>query len=250
MAKIKLDSQTEKTIKTDNVYRYKNHKKNFWQSILYAIIPFLIYGFMIFLSWYCNQLLNKPGTNYPEIPLDTKIPLVPWFVYPYFLTFPVGIVAFFYMAYSNKKALFNLFLTLVISYAISGIIYFFWQTEMIKPVLEANSFTEKFLLWTWGSCNPTCCFPSQHCFMAIATIIACLSSGKKMNIFFKIFAIIMGILIILATVFLKQHFVMDFVASLVIMVPIYFTVKLCNFGNWAKHKTYKKYKAIAKKDND
>ena len=27
MAKIKLDSQTEKTIKTDNVYRYKNHKK-------------------------------------------------------------------------------------------------------------------------------------------------------------------------------------------------------------------------------
>lgn len=221
---------------------HKVHRKNFWGRITYAVIPFLIFVVTLLVTYFGNQLLNRPGTNYPELPIDAQIPLVPWFVYFYFLTFPLGLVTFFYLAYTNKRRLYDLFLTLVISFAISGVIYFFWQTEMTKPVLEPTSFTNRFLLWTWGSTNPINCFPSQHCFMAIAMIIACITAGKKMKLWFKIPTIFVAIMIILSTVFLKQHFLLDFVASLVIMVPIFLIIRFCNFGKWAEKKFSKKYR--------
>ena len=212
------------------------------QKIAYSIPPFLIFAIVFALSYLPAMLLNMPGSNYPELPIDSQIPLVPWFVYFYFLTFPLALLAYFYLAYANKKELYNLFLTLCISWAISGIFYLCWQTEMVKPALEPTNFTNKFVLWTWGSTNPINCFPSQHCYMAIAMVIACCTAGKKMNIFYKIFTVIMAVMIVLSTVFLRQHFLLDFVGSFVIMVPTYLTVRLCKFGQWAKRKTYKKYK--------
>lgn len=235
---LKIDTQKPKLYQ--KCYRY--HKQNFWHRISYAIVPFILFILTLVISYFGNQLLNKPGSNYPELPIDAKIPLVPWFVYFYFLTFPLGFVTFFYLAYANKKNLYNICLTMIISFAISGIIYFFWQTEMTKPVLEPTSFTNKFLLWTWGSTNPINCFPSQHCFMAIAMIIACLTAGKNMNIWFKIPTILISIMIILSTVFLKQHFLLDFVTSFLIMVPIYLLVHFLKFGKWARRKSLKKYK--------
>ena len=167
----------------------KEKIKNFYNQIKYAIIPFLIFVLCLFVSYFGNQLIyntiGNPGSNYPEIELDKHIPLIPWFVYFYYLTFPLGIVTFFYIAYKDKKSLYNIFLTLCISFLISGIIYLVGQTEFTKPDFEPVTFTDKLVVWTWGSVNPINCFPSQHCFMAFAIIIGCLSS-KKLNIFYRI----------------------------------------------------------------
>ena len=204
----------------------KEKIKKFYNRISYAIIPFLIFVAILGISYFGNQLLYSwgvtKGSNYPEIELDSKIPLIPWFVYPYFLTFPLGLITFFYLAYKDKKAFYNLFLTLVISFAISGVIYAFGQTVFTKPEFEPKTFTDKFVVWTWGSTNPVNCFPSQHCFMAYAMIIACISAKQeKMNIFFKMFTIIVSILIVMATVFIRQHFLLDMVASFIIMFPAF-----------------------------
>ena len=200
-------------------------------GIAYSIIPFIFFLIVQELSWTGNMLLNKPGAH-PEIWLDSKIPLISEFVWIYFLTFPIAIFTYFLVAYKDKKHLWNLWLTIMISFAISGIVYFFWQTEMVKPELNPVTLSDKFLLWTWGSCHPICCLPSQHCFMAIAIIIGVCNQKKNISPWLRWPMMVCGVLIILATVFLKQHYVLDFVASLVIMVPPFLIWKYAKFGDY------------------
>lgn len=220
-------------MKKEEKVTIQKDKWHFFKEIKYAIIPFLIFAVVLLISYFGNQLLydllDRKGSDYPKIPLDDQIPLVPWFVYFYFLTFPLGIVTFFYLAYKDKKSLFNIFITLCISFAISGIIYFFWQTEFVKPDFTPVTFTDKFVVWTWGSVNPINCFPSQHCFMAFAVLIACFN-GKKMNIFYRLFASFCAIMIVLSTVFLRQHYVLDIFASFDIMFSVYAIVHVCKWG--------------------
>lgn len=203
--------------------------KKFYGKISYAIWPFVVFIAFLIASYFGNQFVfelrgGEGASMYPQLPIDDKIPLVPWFVYFYYLTFPLGILTFFYVAYVNKNALYNLFYTLIVSFAISGIIYFFWQTYFVKPEFVPVSFTDKLVVSTWGSTNPINCFPSQHSFMAIAMIIGCCSAGKGMNWIFKVFTIFCSIMILLSTFLIKQHYFVDWIASACIMIPAFLTI--------------------------
>lgn len=219
-------------LKVKSIRSFGNSCRSLYQKISYAFVPFIVFVLVLTITYFGNQLLYRlnggvGGSAYPHIPLDDKIPLVSWFVYPYFLTFPLGIVAFFYLAYSNKKAFYAMFRTLIICFAISGIIYLFWQTRFSKPDFVPLTFTDRLVVRTWGSTYPINCFPSQHAFMAIGMIISCLTGGKKMKWWFKVGTILISIMILLATFFIKQHFFLDWVASLGIMLLVYAGVCLC-----------------------
>lgn len=204
--------------------------KKIFYGLAYSIIPFIFFLIVQQLSWTGNMLLGKPGAH-PEIWLDSKIPVVSEFVWVYYLTFPVAIFTYFLVAYKDKKHLWNLWLALMISFAISGIVYFFWQTEMVKPELEPKTLSDKFLLLTWGTCKPICCLPSQHCFMALGMILGLYNQKKTTSPWLRWPIMICGVLVILSTVFLKQHYVLDFVASFFIMVPTYLIAKYAKFGD-------------------
>ncbi len=215
--------------------------KNFYGRTKYAIWPFVVFASFLIVTFFGNQVIywlrgGGYALQFHKLPIDYQIPLVSWFVYFYYLTFPLGIVAFFYLAYANKKSFYNLFYTLLISFAISGVIYLFWQTHLTKPDFVPVSFTDKLVVSTWGSTDPINNFPSQHAFMAIAMIIACLSAGKDMKWWFKAFTIPCAIMIILSTFFTKQHYFIDWVASVAIMVPVYFGV------TWFRARREKKQK--------
>ena len=227
--------------------------KKFFSKFAYAILPFAIFILSLLLSFYGNQLLTNNaapntmhyGTTWPYTVLDKYIPLLPGFVYVYFLTFPFSIFIYFYLAAKNKKKLYDIFLTLVICFLISGIIYFFFQSRLIKPDYTPHSITGDILVWTWNSTNPTNNFPSQHCFMAIAAFIACLDC-KEMNKGVRISGYIIPTLIVLSTVFTKQHYAIDFLGSLAIMVPVYLLVKFSGFGKGAQN-AFDKFYALFKK---
>lgn len=215
----------------------RTNMKKFFSKIAYAIFPFVLFLLVLGVSYLGNQILTSAaepgdfhyGTPWAHTPLDDKIPLVAEFIYVYYFTFPVGIITFFYLAYKNKMRLYDIFITLCLSFAISGIIYFFFQTRFIKPDFTPENFTDKFVVWTWNSTNPTNCFPSQHCFMAIAIFIGCVD-GKELKLWYRIFGCIIGILIVLATVFTRQHFWVDFLASFFIMVPIWLLSRFSGSG--------------------
>lgn len=220
----------------------KSKIKDLYSKISYAIIPFIIFISLILITYWGVQLLYNhgliQGSQYHKTALDDKIPLVSEFVYIYFFTFPLGIFLFFYLAYTNKRAFYNLFITVVIAFTISGFIYLFAETYVTRPDFQPQSFTDKFLVHTWGASNINN-FPSQHCFMAYSVIIGSLTANakdrqRKMNVGFIIFAVICSILICLSTVFTKQHYCMDMVASFVIMFTIYPIISVFKVGDKMK----------------
>ena len=229
------DVKKEKFVKFKNIYKRTS----------YAIKPFLMFVAVLFVTYYGNQVVfwfrgGEGASTYPWLPIDDMIPIVSWFVYFYYLTFPLGLVAFFYLAYANKKAFWRMYYSLIISYVISGIIYFFFQTYFVKPDFIPETFTDRLMVNTWAaSINPINCFPSQHTYMAVAMIIACLTAGKDMKWWFKIFTIFCGIMIILSTFFIKQHYFLDWIVSTIIMVVAYFGVLVYEKKKAKQHKCSK-----------
>ena len=70
--------------------------------------------------------------------------------------------------------------------------------------------------------EPTCCLPSIHCLSCFYIILALLKS--KTNKYFKITNVIVCILIVFSTLFIKQHVILDVLASLIITIISYILV--------------------------
>lgn len=214
--------------------------KEVWQRVNYAIIPFLCIIVALLSSWLANQLFGSPTGMQPNLAVDKYIPYVPQFAIFYFLCFPVCIVTYFVLAYRNRARLYDITALIVICYIISAIFYwsmptefplewkYSWLPENWTP--ETLGFWDRLAYNTWHSSLPTCLLPSQHCFMAIACILT-LVGVKKTHWTWTLFTIIFNVCVVLATVFLKQHFLMDFVASLAIMSIVYLILRLTKFGD-------------------
>ncbi len=228
--------------------------KNIFNKIKYAILPFLLFLIVLYGSYWVNQVITSAspegswhwGTTWAKTPLDDLIPLIPEFIYIYHFTFLISFLYFFYLAYKDKRKFYDMLVTLIISFAISGVIYFLFNTYFVKPDFEPTNFTDNMVVWVWNSTNPTNCFPSQHCFMALALFFACVDC-KSMNTFSRVFGCICGILVVLSTVFTKQHYALDFVGSLVIFGSIFYLTKKSGMGGVWQKKFDNFYEKIRKK---
>lgn len=223
------------TVDFGNEIAKANNKNNavveFFKSIKWAIIPFIILVAVQQISWQVPMWIGKDGVQL-TIPLDNAIPLVSEFIFIYLLTFPIVIFSVLWVASKDKKHFWNIWLTGIISFAISMIIYLTFQTQEIKPDLNPVTLSEIIMMWTWRACKPINCFPSQHAMMAFVTILCFYNQRKTTPLWLRILAYVCGILIMMATVFLKQHFVVDVIASIVIMLITYIIVKAWDFGGY------------------
>ena len=198
-----------------------------YREFLRATLIVLMVALTVMFTWGLPQLCSWGTPNYPSVTLDQHIPLITEFVWVYYLTFPLGIFTIYLLYYKNRRAMWDVVIAFMLSCFISMIFYFVYPTEMIKPALDPVSISDKLTIMTWGASRPVCCLPSQHCFMALSCIFASFYE-KNTHWLVRIFTAVFGVLIICSTVFIKQHYILDFVASLVIITPIFFTLRLVN----------------------
>lgn len=160
---------------------------------------------------------------------DNYIPFISIFVYPYVMWF-VTLFLVPYLFYKYEKRLYNVYLrTIVISLIIAFIIYVFYPTTLIRnEVVPKNLST--FIIWlVYFVDTPAInCLPSAHCMISFVHIYITLII-KKMPPKIKALIIVQSILVIFATLFIKQHVIVDvvfaFIISLIIYIPNYFYVK-------------------------
>lgn len=213
-------------------------KKINWLELSKATLFVLAVVVTIVFTWGLPQMLSYGASNFPAIPLDDKIPLITEFVWIYYFTFPLGIITIYILYFKNREALWEVIVTLIIACIISMVFYFVYPTEMIKPALDPVSLSDRFTISTWNASRPVCCLPSQHCFMALSCIIASINE-KNTHWFIRVFTALCGVLIIMSTVFIKQHYFLDFIASFCIIVPLYVALKLLGFGKKCEKKIFK-----------
>ena len=172
---------------------------------------------LIYLPWFV-YLENRVVTHYYIIhsPLDDMIPFVEYFVIPYYLWFLYMVVFAMYFFFTDKSGFYKLASFAIIGMTAFLIICTFFPNGLnLRPAAFArdNIFVDlvKFL---YKADTPTNVLPSIHVYNTLAIMIA-ISHSEKLNNRKAVACVsyILGILIILSTMFLKQHSVTDVIAA-------------------------------------
>lgn len=181
------------------------------------IIP--IYGILYLMAFrYVEQRPVRPHIIHMK--LDDYIPFCEYFIIPYLLWFVFIAVTLFYFAFinTNKKDYWQLILTLGTGMTLFIIISLFYPNgQDLRPALTGDGVFIQMVKNLYQLDTPTNVFPSIHVFNSVACCIAVVQHEPfKKHKCFLTGVVMLTALIIMSTVFLKQHTLLDVIAAFIL----------------------------------
>ena len=185
-------------------------------------------------------------SDYHIINSMVEVPLIKEFVYFYDIWYPFIILNAFLIFKNNTKAFYFLIATMLLTAFLAQVTFIVFPSMIIRPDIEVNSITSYLLDLTYKSDTPAVnCLPSMHCIYCFI-VSYYLLVHTKINNKYKILLTAISFLIVLSTVFIKQHIIEDVLLSItyttISTIIVYFSeeviVKLLN-----KLKRYQTQKA-------
>lgn len=174
--------------------------------LIYSIVYTLLFAYLEQRTVY--------GYHVVHTVFDDAIPFCEYFVIPYLLWFPYMILAVLYFIFVNKnkheyyQLVFNLMMGMTIFLIVS---YVYPNVQHLRPseFPRENMFTEM-VRWLYRTDTPTNILPSIHVFNSLAihmSLTNCEALRERRGVRFA--SLTLTVLIILSTMFLKQHSVID-----------------------------------------
>ena len=184
----------------------------------------LLYIF-IYMPWFM-YLEKHVTTHYHviQVELDEQIPFIEYFIVPYLLWFFFIAAAFLYFFFTDVPGFYKMaklmFTGMTIFLIISTL---FPNGQDLRPVVfeRDNIFVDMVrMLYRADTCTNV--FPSLHVFNSLSVCIAIHESGSlRRHKAVCMASYMLGALIILATMFLKQHSVLDVLAAFFMAYVLY-----------------------------
>jgi len=190
----------------------------------YSHVWVLLYAF-IYMPWF-SYLENRTDVNYTLMnsTLDSYIPFVEFFIILYFLWFLYIGATFVYFFFTDKSGFCRLSAFLITGMTIFLIVCTVYpNAQALRPTefTRDNIFVD-LVKYLYSIDTSTNVLPSIHVFNSIGAAIAIMhSDALKKHRGIQNGAYILTILIILSTVFLKQHSVIDVFAAFVMAGVMY-----------------------------
>lgn len=174
----------------------------------FAIFPVLglIYGWL--------NLRNSEAIEL-STPIDSYIPFLTVFIIPYIAWYAYLFLAIFFFWFRDRIVYWKTLLMIAVGEVVCFIIYYFYQTTVPRPELEGNSIFTTLTALIFRNDEPVNCFPSIHVLTTSIVMLAFLQI-KQTNFFQKSLIHIIGAIIIMSTLFVKQHVVYDLLGSLLL----------------------------------
>ncbi|PWJ49476.1 phosphatase PAP2 family protein [Faecalicatena contorta] len=180
---------------------------------------------LIYMPWFL-YLEKHVTSNYHVIhsSIDKKIPFIEYFIVPYLLWFVFIAITFLYFFFTDVEGFYKLaklmFTGMTIFLIISTLIP---NGVNLRPVyFDRNNIFIDMVKMLYRADTPTNVLPSLHVFNSIAACIAiCHSQALRKHKIISWSAYILAGLIILATMFLKQHSVIDVMAGALMSYALY-----------------------------
>ena len=166
------------------------------------------------LYWTLKQFQGNP--IYINSTIDDKIPFWGWLIYVYNMFYPFCIIAFYLLYQNDEEAYYKSIIAGVIGFLISDVIFLFMPTIMYRPMVpNYDAFTNFVIKVTFYFDEPPLnCLPSIHCLFCFQVIYGFINS--KCDLKQKIWIIIGASIIILSTLFVKQHYFYDVIAAFLV----------------------------------
>lgn len=183
-----------------------------------------LYAF-IYMPWFC-YLEEHIHKDYFIIhsPLDDFIPFIEFFIIPYYFWFLFMAICVFYFFFTDKYGFYRLASFLIIGMTVFLIICTIFPNGLnLRPTTFArDNFCVDLVRRLYRIDTPTNVLPSIHVFNTVGVLAAAAHSEKlKLHKGTLCSVYIIGVLIILSTVFLKQHSVTDVIAAFAMAGIIY-----------------------------
>lgn len=178
-----------------------------------------IQSILYFVSKLLQGNLNLIGNV-----IDTKIPFVPAFFIPYCIWYLMIFLIPYYLYCKDKDKFVKYVISYVLCSMIGNIVFISYPSTVARPTVTGTdifSLIARFIYWID---TPTNCFPSLHCAISMLFILY-ICESKNTNIITKISVCIISILIMLSTLFTKQHVVVDFISGDILALIVYLIVK-------------------------
>lgn len=196
--------------------------KKFFKKYSHAWVLTYIVFYMIWFTY----LEHHVTTDYHviECALDRYIPFLEFFVIPYLLWFVYCFITLGYFFFHDKEDFYK-----AAKLTITGMTLFliictvFPNGQHLRPDTFAreNLFTD-LVRMIYAKDTPTNVLPSLHVFNSVACYLA-IAHNKTLqkHRFIQYGSLTLTVLIVLSTVFLKQHSIIDVISALVLVAVIY-----------------------------
>nr|WP_297703279.1 phosphatase PAP2 family protein [uncultured Butyrivibrio sp.] len=217
------------------------------RDLLKLAIPIFIYA-PIYLYWFI-YIENHKFSHYAVIhtAIDDYIPFLEVFIIPYFMWFAyVSFTLLFYMFTFDVEDYYKNFFFLATGMTVFLIVSsLFPNMHQLRPAVmpRDNVFTH-LVQFIYNTDTPSNLWPSIHVYNSIGTMIS-VHHSKRFNKKGVIIMDLIGWLIILSTVFVKQHSFYDvitaFIMAIVFYILFYHTALLENFCSKQERKVAVRY---------
>lgn len=202
----------------------KNFILNICKKYSHAVI--LLYYFVI-LKWfsYLEAVVVPRYTMFSKI--DHYIPFVPVFVVPYLIWFAYIAVAMTYLGLTSRQDFIKLSIFMFSGMSICMVIYTFLPNgQDLRPeVVAGNDVFSQLVRMIYEKDTPTNSAPSMHVLNSIAVHLAIVNcENLKSRKVVKASSFVLMVLIIMSTVMIKQHSVLDGIYAIILSMILYMLI--------------------------
>lgn len=195
-----------------------------------------LYAFIYLIWFYFIEHANITSYHIVYSPIDDLIPFCEYFVIPYYIWFPYMLVVFLYIFFTSKEEFYKV-ATLIITGMTIFLIFssIYPNAHELRPTtFERSNIFTSLVAFTYSIDTPTNILPSIHVYNSIGCHIGIMKSEVlKNNPLIKSISLIISVSIVLSTVFIKQHSIIDGILAIILISIVYVIVYVL----------YPKYKA-------
>ncbi|MBU3190906.1 phosphatase PAP2 family protein [Clostridium bowmanii] len=195
------------------------------------IIKRALLGLSILIISMTYPILNqfRGDTNSVFTVVDKFIPFNKYFILPYVSWYVFMLIFSAFLCILDKERYLKLLITLNIGMITCYIIYYFYPTYVPRPMIKGTDFFSNLVLNLYAADNPYNCFPSIHVLNSVLiTLYTC--ESDKVYKSTKIICFIISGLIILSTMFIKQHYFADVAIAIIFAFLLYVSFKNMKFN--------------------
>lgn len=218
------------------------------KTIKEAIKNFIPYTYVlsIYIISILYGIINKPNGGAKNLVtyFDRNTPFVKEFIIAYVSWYFFIYLTFIYLCYKDKNTYYTTLIAYNIGLLICFSIFLLFQTTVPRPSISGDDIFVKLVSTIYTNDKPYNCFPSIHCMTSYLMIRAVYWSKDKNGNHNKvdfIIALIWGTLIMISTLFVKQHVVLDIISAIAVgelLYRIFISSKVSILNRVIKRKLY------------
>ena len=194
------------------------------------LLPLLIFGVFYILAFAFLEKIDRPYFFTPSIDIDHKIPFIPIFVIPYIMWFIWVPFVCGLLLIADEECFIRtrrlLIIGMTVFLAFSAVI----PTRLfLRPeVVEDQGVCGDLLRTLYRADTSTNVFPSIPVYNSCVVWHAVMTSDEWLfsRKWFRVFTSVQAILIILSTMFIKQHSIIDVIGAFLMFAVVLFLDKV------------------------